>query len=63
MTVNDLRRALVGLPGTLLIGAEDQDGTLCEVQIAQVLSCSAGQYFLLRANGGFPLFEKIVAEE
>jgi hypothetical protein len=58
MTVAELRKALEGLPDFLLIGTCDQDDVTCEVQVAQEVSDagSGKSFFLIRANGGFPLF-------
>jgi hypothetical protein len=55
MTVAELRAALAGLDGDMLVGVPDQDDTVCEVQFAGVTSNPDGFYFLLRANGGYPL--------
>lgn len=58
MTVGDLRGLLEDVDGDLLVGTEDQDGVTCEIQFAGVVSDDKGrgQYFFIRANGGFPLF-------
>lgn len=59
-TVGDLRKALEGLPDELLIGAEDSDEVVCDVAWAGATfnDTTGDQYFLIRARGGFPLFEE-----
>jgi hypothetical protein len=55
MTVKELADILASAPPETLIGAEDQDGTTCEIQFAGLTNSKKRQYFLIRANGGFPL--------
>lgn len=58
MTIAELRAITADVDGEMLIGVPDQDDTICEVQTATVVSSAEGygQYFLIRANGGYPLF-------
>ena len=58
MTVDQLRAALESAPGHLVVGAPDQDGEICQIQFAGVISDDflGMPYFLVRPNGGFPVF-------
>lgn len=59
MTVAELRKRLEGVPDEMLVGTEDADGTVCEIQSAGVTShhITGAQYFYIHPNGGYPLFE------
>lgn len=59
MTVKELIAALTDCPEDMLIGAQDQNDETCEVQFAGVISDQMGrQYFMIRANGGYTLFDR-----
>jgi hypothetical protein len=59
MTVAELRKCLEDVPGEMLVGAEDADGMVCEIQSAGITSdeFSGTQFFHIHPNGGYYLFE------
>jgi hypothetical protein len=59
VTVDELRNIMSQVDGNLLVVAEDADGCVCEIQFAGVTSddLGRGQFFFIRANGGFYLFD------
>jgi hypothetical protein len=65
MTIGELEALLHACDDkSALVGACDDDDALCEVQIAALMSHheTGEQYFLIRANGGYPLFPLTVAD-
>ena len=56
MNVAGLRLALSQLPNDMLIGAEDHNGLVCEIQFAGIITSKKSiHYFLIRAESGLYL--------
>jgi hypothetical protein len=59
MTVGELRDLIKDVPDELLVGTDDADGIVCEIQFAGITSdySTSQQYFLIHPNGGYPIFQ------